>query len=89
MTFNYSTHVGNDFSNPIFTASGCASSGKELSQFFNLKEFNSSSFPIESQSVDDYKDYWTKEFLIAEGGKKLADKFDKFIIKKMDEDDYE
>jgi len=34
-------------------------------------------------------DEWTKEFLIAEGGKKLADKFDKFIIKKMDEDDYE
>ena len=38
MLFNYSTRVGNDFSNPIFTASGCASSGKELSQFFNLKE---------------------------------------------------
>lgn len=38
MSFNYSTHVGNDFSNPIFTASGCASSGKELSQFFDLKE---------------------------------------------------
>ena len=34
-------------------------------------------------------DKWTKEFLITEGGKKLADKFDKFIIKKMDEDDYE
>lgn len=34
-----STTLGNAwFPNPIFTASGCASSGKELAQFFPLKE---------------------------------------------------
>ena len=37
--FNYSTSLADvQFSNPIFTASGCAGSGKELSQFFNLSE---------------------------------------------------
>jgi dihydroorotate dehydrogenase (NAD+) catalytic subunit len=35
--FNFSTNVGGaEFSNPIFTASGCAGSGKELSQFFDI-----------------------------------------------------
>lgn len=38
MSFNYATRVGVDFDNPIFTASGCAGSGKELSQFFDLRE---------------------------------------------------
>jgi dihydroorotate dehydrogenase (NAD+) catalytic subunit len=38
MSFKYETKLGVRFSNPIFTASGCAGSGKELSQFFNLKE---------------------------------------------------
>ena len=34
-----STTLGNAwFPNPLFTASGCASSGKELAQFFPLKE---------------------------------------------------
>jgi len=34
-----STTLGNAwFPSPIFTASGCASSGKELAQFFNLKD---------------------------------------------------
>jgi dihydroorotate dehydrogenase (NAD+) catalytic subunit len=32
------TIAGVRFKNPIFTASGCAASGKELSQFFPLKE---------------------------------------------------
>ena len=37
--FNYRTNLGQaEFENPIFTASGCAGSGKELSQFFNLTE---------------------------------------------------
>lgn len=37
MTFNYSTSIaGTLFANPIFTASGCAGSGKELSHFFPL-----------------------------------------------------
>ena len=37
--FDFSTTLGNAFFNtPIFTASGCASSGKELSQFFALKD---------------------------------------------------
>ena len=37
--FDFSTTLGNAFFNtPIFTASGCASSGKELAQFFALKE---------------------------------------------------
>lgn len=37
--FDFSTTLGNAFFNtPIFTASGCASSGKELSQFFPLKD---------------------------------------------------
>jgi dihydroorotate dehydrogenase (NAD+) catalytic subunit len=37
--FDFSTTLGNAFFNtPIFTASGCASSGKELAQFFPLKE---------------------------------------------------
>ena len=37
--FDFSTTLGNAFfSTPIFTASGCASSGKELSQFFALKD---------------------------------------------------
>ena len=35
--FNYQTTLGQaEFDNPIFTASGCAGSGKELSQFFEL-----------------------------------------------------
>ena len=38
MSFDYATKVGVDFNNPIFTASGCAGSGKELSQFFDLRE---------------------------------------------------
>jgi dihydroorotate dehydrogenase (NAD+) catalytic subunit len=39
MTFDFSTSIAqSQFSNPIFTASGCASSGKELSQFFSLTE---------------------------------------------------
>ena len=37
--FDFSTTLGNAFFNtPIFTASGCASSGKELAQFFALKD---------------------------------------------------
>jgi dihydroorotate dehydrogenase (NAD+) catalytic subunit len=37
--FNYRTNLGQaEFENPIFTASGCAGSGKELSQFFDLTE---------------------------------------------------
>ena len=37
--FDSSTEIaGVRFKNPIFTASGCAASGKELSQFFALKE---------------------------------------------------
>lgn len=37
--FDFSTTLGNAFFNtPIFTASGCASSGKELAQFFSLKD---------------------------------------------------
>lgn len=36
---DFSTKLGSKrFSNPIFTASGCASSGQELSQFFPLTE---------------------------------------------------
>lgn len=36
---DFSTTFGNAwFPSPIFTASGCASSGKELSQFFDLKD---------------------------------------------------
>ena len=36
---DFSTKIGSKrFSNPIFTASGCASSGQELSQFFSLTE---------------------------------------------------
>jgi dihydroorotate dehydrogenase (NAD+) catalytic subunit len=38
-SFDFSTRFGNaHFPNPIFTASGCAGSGKELSQFFPLTE---------------------------------------------------
>lgn len=38
-TLDFSTKIGSKrFSNPIFTASGCASSGQELSQFFPLSE---------------------------------------------------
>jgi dihydroorotate dehydrogenase (NAD+) catalytic subunit len=37
--FDYSTTLGGArFGNPIFTASGCAGSGKELAQFFDLTE---------------------------------------------------
>lgn len=37
--FDFSTEIaGVRFKNPIFTASGCAASGKELSQFFPLRE---------------------------------------------------
>ena len=37
-TFDFHTHLGAArFNNPIFTASGCAGSGKELSQFFPLE----------------------------------------------------
>ena len=37
--FDFSTTLGNAFFNtPIFTASGCASSGKELAQFYPLKD---------------------------------------------------
>lgn len=37
MTLNFSTSIaGAFFSNPIFTASGCAGSGKELAHFFPL-----------------------------------------------------
>jgi dihydroorotate dehydrogenase (NAD+) catalytic subunit len=39
VTFDYSTQLGSaTFDNPIFTASGCASSGKELSKFIDLRE---------------------------------------------------
>jgi dihydroorotate dehydrogenase (NAD+) catalytic subunit len=39
MSINFSTSIaGSFFANPIFTASGCAGSGKELSQFFPLSE---------------------------------------------------
>lgn len=39
MTLDFSTTLGGAwFPTPIFTASGCASSGKELSQFFPLRE---------------------------------------------------
>lgn len=38
-TLDFSTKIGSKrFSNPIFTASGCASSGQELSQFFPLSD---------------------------------------------------
>lgn len=38
-TFDFRTRFGNRyFPNPIFTASGCAGSGKELANFFDLKE---------------------------------------------------
>lgn len=38
-SFDFRTNFGNRyFPSPIFTASGCAGSGKELSQFFNLDE---------------------------------------------------
>ena len=38
-TLDFSTKIASKrFSNPIFTASGCASSGQELSQFFQLSE---------------------------------------------------
>ena len=37
-TFDFSTKLGDAwFPTPLFTASGCASSGKELSQFFDLR----------------------------------------------------
>ncbi|NDF10904.1 MAG: dihydroorotate dehydrogenase, partial [Actinobacteria bacterium] len=37
--FDFTASLGTArFPNPVFTASGCASSGKELSQFFNLTE---------------------------------------------------
>jgi dihydroorotate dehydrogenase (NAD+) catalytic subunit len=37
--FNFKTNLGEaQFDNPIFTASGCAGSGRELSQFFELSE---------------------------------------------------
>ena len=37
--FDFRTRFGSRyFPSPIFTASGCAGSGKELSQFFNLDE---------------------------------------------------
>ena len=37
--FDFSTSLaGASFPSPLFTASGCASSGKELSQFFDLSE---------------------------------------------------
>lgn len=37
--FDFSTTLGNSwFPTPLFTASGCASSGRELSQFFSLRE---------------------------------------------------
>ena len=37
--FDFKTNLGQaQFENPIFTASGCAGSGKELSQFFELSE---------------------------------------------------
>ena len=38
LNFDYSTKLVSKFNNPIFTASGCAGSGKELSQFFDLRE---------------------------------------------------
>ncbi|MFM2103284.1 MAG: hypothetical protein RL740_371 [Actinomycetota bacterium] len=39
MTLDFGTTLGGAwFPSPIFTASGCASSGKELSQFFPLRE---------------------------------------------------
>lgn len=39
MSLNFSTSLaGAFFANPIFTASGCAGSGKELSQFFALSD---------------------------------------------------
>ena len=38
-SFDFSTTLGNAFfATPIFTASGCASSGKELAQFFPLRD---------------------------------------------------
>ena len=38
-SLDFSTKIGSKrFSNPIFTASGCASSGQELSQFFPLTD---------------------------------------------------
>jgi dihydroorotate dehydrogenase (NAD+) catalytic subunit len=38
-TFDYTTSLaGAHFPTPIFTASGCASSGKELAQFFDLTQ---------------------------------------------------
>lgn len=39
MNFDFSTTLGGAwFPTPLFTASGCASSGKELAQFFSLRE---------------------------------------------------
>ena len=38
--FNFQTTLGQaEFENPIFTASGCAGSGKELSQFLMKYEY--------------------------------------------------
>ena len=38
-SFDFTTKIASKrFNNPIFTASGCASSGQELSQFFSLSE---------------------------------------------------
>lgn len=38
-SLDFSTKIGSKrFSNPIFTASGCASSGQEMSQFFPINE---------------------------------------------------
>jgi len=37
---DFSTTLGNAwFPAPTFTASGCASSGRELSQFFDIKQW--------------------------------------------------
>jgi len=38
LNFDFKTNLVSEFKNPIFTASGCAGSGKELSQFFDLRE---------------------------------------------------
>ena len=38
MNFDFKTNLVSEFKNPFFTASGCAGSGKELSQFFDLRE---------------------------------------------------
>ena len=54
MNLNYSTSIaGTFFPNPIFTASGCAGSGKELSHFFPLTELGAVCLLYTSDAADE------------------------------------